>query len=155
MQTITLKCFRYTLISFLISVLLCLGCGTKPEPVEACIELEANPNLNLFDRQPHPATLYLYPLNQRLGFEQMGVNDLLEGKEPPGKVGERIPTVVNPGERRVIEALFPDNTVYIGIVVDYYRAPGSQEGNRRVVLEADCGWGEPTVVLGPRDVFLN
>ncbi len=154
MQTITLKCFGYTLISFLFSVLVCLGCKSAAFS-EACIEFEANPNLNLFDGQPHPATLFLYPLNQRLGFEQTGVNDLLEGKDPPGKVAERVPMVVNPGERRAIEEPFPDTTVFIGIVVDYYRAPGSQEGSRKVVLEAKCSWRQPTVVLGPRDVFVN
>ncbi len=154
MQTITVKCFGYTSISFLFSVLVCLGCSGAAFR-EACIELDANPNLNLFDRQPHPATLYLYPLNQRLGFEQMSVNDLLEGKDPPGKVAERVPMVVNPGERRAIEERFPSTTVFIGIVVDYYRAPGSQEGSRKVVLEAKCSWRQPTVVLGPRNAFVD
>ena len=84
-----------------------------------------------------------------------GVDDLLEGGNPPGKVDERVSTVVNPGERREIENQFPGTTAFIGIVVDYYRAPGSQEGSRKVVLEAKCSWRQPTVVLGPRDVFVD
>jgi type VI secretion system VasD/TssJ family lipoprotein len=154
MQTIKLKRFSYTSISFLFSALVCLGCNGAAFR-EACIKLEAKPDLNLFNGQPHPVTLFLYPLNQRLGFEQMGVNDLLEGKDPPGKVGERVSTVVNPGEQRAIEERFSGTAVFIGIVVDYYREPGSQEGSRRVVLEAKCSWRQPTVVLGPRNAFVD
>ena len=135
-------------------MLVCLGCNGAAFR-EACIELEANPNLNLFDGQPHPATLFLYPLNQRLGFEQMGVDDLLEGKNPPGKWTSAYRQSSIPGNGEKSRTNSRCTTAFIGIVVDYYRAPGSQEGSRKVVLEADCGWGQPTVVLGPRDVFLN
>jgi predicted component of type VI protein secretion system len=120
-----------------------------------CLAVQASQNLNLYEGRPHAVTLYLYPLSGGLGFQQMGVDDLLEGATPPGSVGPPVPIAVSPGERREIQETFPPMTDHVGVVADYYRSPGDPEGTRRLIVEAECGWGRPSIMLSPGDILLN
>ena len=135
----------------------CLACGGgATEPVRACLTVEASPNLNLYEGQAHAVTLYLFPLTGTLGFEQAGVPDLIGGLNPPGSAGPAIPITVAPGEKRAFEEALPPTAVHVGIVVDYYRDAGDEEGTRRIVVPAHCGWFSTTrVALSPHDVLLE
>ncbi len=135
--------------------LLACGGGGAPEPRRACINVEASPNLNLYDGQAHAVTMYLFPLVGTLGFEQASVSDLLEGATPPGLAGPRVPVTVSPGETRSFEEAFPESAVYMGIVADYYRGPNDAEGSRRAVVPARCGWRAPRITLSPQDLLVN
>ena len=136
---------------------LAAGCGAKmPKPRNVCLQVLASPNLNLYDGQAHAVTVYLYPLISPLGFEQARVEDLLEGASPPGVAGPPVAISVGPGEQREFREAFPPSAAYMGIVVDYYRAPGDAEGTRRAVVPATCGrFSSQTITLSPQDLFLN
>jgi type VI secretion system VasD/TssJ family lipoprotein len=131
-----------------------LACAGAPKPAQVCLNIQASPSLNPYGGQPHAVTLYLYPLMETLGFQQTSTDDLLEGANPTGASGPRVPITISPGETRAFEEAFPPTTPFVGIVVGYYRAPGDSEGTRKVVVAAKCGRGSPSVVLSPRDVVL-
>jgi type VI secretion system VasD/TssJ family lipoprotein len=133
----------------------CLIACTTPKPAGMCLEVQASPNLNTYNGQPHAVTLHIYPLSGRLGFQQIGIDELLGGALPPGGVGPPRMIAMSPGQTRNIEETFDQTTVSIGILADFYRGPSDPEGNRRVVIEAKCGRGSPTVVLSAKDVTLN
>lgn len=132
-----------------------VACASTPEPRKVCIRYTASPNLNLYDGQPHAVTVYLYPLATTAGFEQASVEDLLEGATPPGVASSPVHFPVSPGQEGRFEDLFPGTTAQIGVVADYYRAPGDAEGTRRQVVPAKCGFFPPTLVLSPSDVLLD
>lgn len=130
--------------------------GGVPEPVRACLTVQASPNLNLYEGQPHAVTLYLFPLTGTLGFEQVSVPELIGGLVPPGAAGAPIPITVAPGEQRAFEEALPAAAVYVGIVADYYRDAGDEEGTRRVVVPARCGlFSETKIALSPHDVLVE
>ena len=114
------------------------GCAGAPTPIRACLSVEGSADLNLYEGQPHAVTLYLFPLIGTLGFEQASVPDLLEGLTPAGSAGPPVSITVGPGEAREFEEALPPSAAYIGIVADYYRAPGDPEGRRRAVVPAKC-----------------
>ena len=120
-----------------------------------CIKYQASPNLNIHDGQPHAVAIYLYPLATSVGFEQAGLQDLLSGDNPPGVVSSAVHFPVSPGETGKFQDLFPGTTAQIGVVADYYRAPGDPEGTRRHVIPAKCGWFPPKLVLAPTDLLLD
>jgi type VI secretion system VasD/TssJ family lipoprotein len=137
---------------------LAVACGgaKMPKPREVCLQVQASPNLNLYDGQAHAVTVYLYPLISPLGFEQASVQDLLEGATPPGVAGPPVPITVGPGEQREFQEAFPQTAAYMGIVVDYYRAPGDPEGTRRAVVPAACGlFSSQSITLSPQDLLVN
>lgn len=136
---------------------LAAGCGAKmPKPRNVCLQVLASPNLNLYDGQAHAVTVYLYPLISPLGFEQARVEDLLEGASPPGVAGPPVAISVGPGEQREFREAFPQTAAYMGIVVDYYRAPGDAEGTRRAVVPATCGlFSSQAITLSPQDLLVN
>ena len=134
---------------------MCQSCGSTPEPVEACLDIQASPSLNLYDGYPHAVTLYIYPLKSALGFRQMAVGDLLEGAPLPNGEGARVPITISPGEVRSLAETFAPSTTHVGIVVDYYRAPGDPEGTRKLIVGARCGRGRPSLTLSPRNVMVN
>ena len=136
---------------------LAAGCGAKmPKPRNVCLQVLASPNLNLFDGQAHAVTVYLYPLISPLGFEQARVEDLLEGASPPGVAGRPVAISVGPGEQREFREAFPQTAAYMGIVVDYYRAPGDAVGTRRAVVPATCGrFSSQAITLSPQDLLVN
>lgn len=122
---------------------------------DACLELKADPNLNFYDDQPHVTVVYLFPLENRLGFEQKRTADLLAGEDPAGLVGSRLQVTVAPGETREVSEKIPPTASQLGVVADFYRAPGESEGLRRTIVPARCGWRAPTLVLGRRDLLVE
>lgn len=130
--------------------------GGAPEPARACLTVQASPNLNLYEGQAHAVTLYLFPLTGTLGFEQASVPELIGGLTPPGAAGSPIPITVAPGEKREFEEALPPAAVHVGIVADYYRDAADEEGVRRVIVPAQCGWfSETHVTLSPHDVLVE
>jgi type VI secretion system VasD/TssJ family lipoprotein len=131
------------------------GCSSTPKPVEACLRVNASPNLNLYEGQPHVVTLYLFPLSSTVGFEQTSVDDLLGGATPPGVEGSPVHVAVVPGEvKKKFEDFFPASTTQIGVVADYYRSPVDPEGVRRQIVPARCGWlRKPKLRLSAKDLY--
>ena len=121
----------------------------------ACLKLDASPSLNLYNGQPHVAVLYLYPLENRLGFEQMPVTDLLSGATPAGLLGSRLQLTVTPGEQRDVNETLPRGANQLGLVADFYRAPGEDEGIRKAIVDARCGLRTPSLVLSQRDLLVQ
>lgn len=129
------------------------GCASRNKPRKACIKLDASGSLNLYDSIAHPITVYVYPLSSSSAFEQTSVAELLEGVTPAGAVAPAVPVTLAPGEKRAFRETFPAETRQLGILADYYRAPGDPEGTRTVVLPARCGMRKPSLTLSPRDVY--
>jgi len=145
-------------VGLALAVGLAAGCGgaKMPKPRDVCLQVTASPNLNLYDGQAHAVTVYLYPLISPLGFEQARVEDLLEGANPPGVAGPPVPITVGPGEQKEFKEAFPQTAAYMGIVVDYYRAPGDAEGSRRAVVPAACSmFSSQAITLSPQDLLVN
>lgn len=143
-------------LALVLALVTACGGAKMPEPREVCLEVQASPNLNLFDGQAHAVTIFLYPLISPLGFQQASVQDLLDGASPPGVAGPPVSITVGPGERRSFQEAFPQTSAYMGIVVDYYRGPSDPEGSRRAVVPATCGWfSSPTITLSPQDLLVN
>lgn len=130
------------------------ACASSNKPVEACVVFSASSNLNLYDGQPHALTVYLYPLASSQGFQQANVDDLLGGATPPGVLAPPSPITIAPGEeKRSFEDLFPSQTTEVGVVADYYRAPGDPEGTRTQVVPARCGMRKPKLALSAKDIY--
>lgn len=130
------------------------ACASSNKPVEACVIFSASSNLNLYDGQPHALTVYLYPLASSQGFQQANVDDLLGGATPPGVLAPPSPITIAPGEeKRSFEDLFPSQTTEVGVVADYYRAPGDPEGTRTQVVPARCGMRKPKLALSAKDIY--
>ena len=143
-------------LAALLAGMLAMGCASGPKSVKGCVRFNASENLNLYDGQPHVVTIYLYPLASVLGFQQASVDDLLGGATPPGVLSNPVALTVAPGEEdRVFEDLFPAQTIQLGVLADYYRAPGDPEGARMQVVRARCGWRKPKLVLSAKDLYLE
>ena len=127
------------------------GGGSKPR--EACAEFEASASLNLYDGEPHPITVWVYPLSSSSAFGQTSAAELLEGALPAGAVAPAVPLTLAPGEKRSFEEVFPAETQQLGLLADYYRAPGDPEGTRTQIVKARCGRGKPKLVLSPKDIY--
>ena len=140
----------------LLSIALVVGCGRPSKPQDVCFEIHASPNLNTYSAQPHVVVLDLHPLETPGGFQQLSATDLIGGAKPAGAAGAPIQMTIAPGEKREIRETFPAGTKWIGLVADYYRAPGSAEGTIKLVTEARCGrLGTTVVVLSPSDLLLE
>ena len=140
----------------LLSIGLVVGCGRPAKPQDVCFEIHASPNLNTYSSQPHVVVLDLHPLETPGGFQQLSATDLIGGAKPPGAAGAPIQMTIAPGEQRQIRETFPAGTKWIGLVADYYRAPGAAEGKIKLVAEARCGHlGTTVVVLSPNDLLLE
>jgi type VI secretion system VasD/TssJ family lipoprotein len=143
-------------LALLLALATACGGAKMPAPREVCLEVQASPNLNLFDGQAHAVTIFLYPLVSPLGFQQASVQDLLDGASPPGVAAPRVSITVGPGEQLPFQEAFPQTAIYMGIVVDYYRGPNDPEGSRRAVVPATCGWfSSPTITLSPQDLLVK
>jgi len=137
----------------LVGLAMTSACGTSGH---ACLDLEVSPRLNYYDGQSHVLVLSLFPLENALGFRQASPGDLLRGDRPPGLIGAPLEITLQPGRDERVEENFPRDTRHLGLVADYYRAPGDPEGARKGIVEADCGWfGDPRAVLGPRDLQVE
>jgi type VI secretion system VasD/TssJ family lipoprotein len=127
---------------------LAFGCASgPPTPPELCLSIEASPNLNLFDGEPHVVVTYFYPLQNMMAFRQSDPDELLGGKRPPGMTGDVWETTVMPGAYRELRETLPRDTQFVGILADFYKGPS------RAVVEAKCPtFGKPSVVLSGSDV---
>jgi len=131
------------------------GCANKGQPRKVCVVFYASDNLNLFDGDAHPLTVYMYPLEGSVGFAETNVVDLLDGDLPKGVLQPPVPITVSPGEKKTFEEMFPGTTTRVGILADYYRGPGDPEGSRTQIVPARCGMRKPRLVLSPKDVYLK
>jgi len=129
------------------------ACGSVPKPKKACLVFYPSENLNLFDAEPHPITVYVYPLSSAAGFEQTNVDDLLGGSKPDGVLAPPVPITVEPGVKQAFSEMFPAQTSQLGVLADYFRARGDPEGTRTQVVPARCGIRKPKLVLSPKDVY--
>jgi type VI secretion system VasD/TssJ family lipoprotein len=118
-----------------------------------CMSLAASPNLNTYAEQPHAVMVYVYPLQNRLAFEQAPIPDLLGGSVPAGALGRPLALSVAPGQELDFEEELPEGTRMVGVVADYYRSPGQAEGSRRVVIPPSCGFmSKPSLTLSATDL---
>lgn len=132
------------------------ACSSRPKPREACLRLNAAANLNYHDNQAHALTLLVFPLSSTVGFSNTPVEELLAGATPPGVEGSPIQIAIKPGEEdKRFEELFPAETVFLGVIANYYRSPGDPEGSRTQVVPARCGWRTPRLSLAAKDVYLD
>jgi len=135
----------------LLMVGLGLGCGGgKSKPAEICLSLEAASNLNSFDEQAHVVVVYFYPLQNVMAFNAMDSDELLNGGRPPGLTGDPWETTVYPGQKMNLEEKLPRDTVFLGVLADFYSGPS------RAVVEADCSLvGNQKIVLSSRDLQID
>jgi type VI secretion system VasD/TssJ family lipoprotein len=134
---------------------LLVGCAGKGQPKKVCAVFYASDNLNLFDGEAHPLTVYMYPLEGAAGFAETNVADLLDGELPKGVLQPPVPITVSPSEKKAFEETFPAATTKVGILADYYRGPGDPAGRRTQVVAARCGMRKPKLVLSPKDIYLK
>jgi len=133
-----------------------LGCASSSAPKKACLVVESTETLNLYDGQPHSLTLFIYPLSDVEGFEQMHPDDLLAGARPAGVVAPPVPFTVEPSElERTFQELVPPETTHLGVIADFERAPGDPEGERTRVVPARCGIFKPKIALASRDLLAE
>lgn len=122
--------------------------ASDPEAeARACFALRASPRLNFFDGQPHVVRLSLLPLESRTGFDQSDEVGLISGEPPNGAMGKPITMRIAPGEERRVNETLPKGARFIGIVADYYRAPGGEAGRRKLVIPVACSGGGNVVGL--------
>ena len=136
----------------------CLMCSKPPPPTaqQVCFTLNASPSLNSYDGQSHVVVLYLYPLESALAFDAANVEDLLGGATLAGVLGKPREITVAPGQQVTFDEQFSLAATHVGIVADYYRAPGDPPGTRKASLPAKCAKeGRPTVVLSARDLLVK
>jgi type VI secretion system VasD/TssJ family lipoprotein len=126
-----------------------------PTTPRLCLRVEASPRLNFFSGQPHVVRLVLYPLESSLAFEQMDPDVLLRGEQPAGVVGAAIQVKLVPGETRELGDPLPASVRTIGVVADFYRAPGAKEGRRTATVAVNCAQGSTRVPLGENGIELE
>ncbi len=129
------------------------GCAGGGTPKKVCATFYASENLNLFDGEPHPITVYVYALESASGFEQASVEDLLGGAKPPGVLAPPVPITISPGEKFSFSEVFPAKTNELGLVADFFRAPGDPRGTLTQVVPARCGMRKPKLTLSPKDIY--
>ena len=80
-----------------------------------------------------------------------GVRQSLQ--QPVKLHGDPVIFTVSPGEKRIFFEALPPETNLVGVLADYYRAPGDPEGTRLQVVPARCGLRKPALVLSPKDMY--
>ena len=139
-------------VAALLAALALFGCST-PTGRRVCLDFVASEDMNLFDGEPHAVVVRLYPLQERASFERLSADELIEGAKPEGMLGNPYETTIVPGEKRELRERFPLETLFIGIVADYYRASGDASGVRSMTTRGGCGWfSTRRIALGPRDL---
>ena len=135
-----------------------LACSKPPPPTatQVCFTLNASPTLNYYDGQSHVVVLYVYPLESALAFDAANVEDMLGGGALAGAVGKPREITVAPGQQVTFDEQFSLATTHVGLVADYYRAPGDPPGTRKASIAAKCAKeSRPTVVLSARDLLVK
>ena len=132
-----------------LTLLLLAGTGCRT-PGEACLRVEADLSLNLYDGVAHPTDLYLYPLADTLAFSQLTADALLAGERPASMTQPSpLRVTILPGQSREIRQQFPDATTSVGLVADFYRRESDDGGGRSAVVLARCGRRSPPIALLP------
>ena len=129
--------------------LLSAGCFGGTKPAEVCLSLVASPNLNSFDSQAHVVVVLLFPLQNISAFNTTDPLDLLRGVQPPGLTGDSWEVTIYPGEIKKLEEKLPRDTVFLGVVADFYNGPS------RTVVNAKCstfGLGGTKIILSSNDL---
>jgi len=123
-------------------------------PGRACLDVRADVSMNLYEGKPHATKLQLYPLADSLGFVQTPVDELLKGARPAGMtLGDPVEVTIFPGQTDLrLDREFPEDTVEIGVLADYYRKTGDAEGTRTLVLRATCGRRTPRIYMSVREL---
>ena len=138
---------RFAAWGFALLLLATTACRT---PGEACLRVEADVSLNLYDGVAHPTDLYLYPLADTLAFSQLTADALLAGERPASMTQPSpLRVTILPGQSRQIRQQFPDATTSVGVVADFYRRVGDDGGGRSAVVRARCGRRSPPIALLP------
>jgi type VI secretion system VasD/TssJ family lipoprotein len=140
---------RIAVVAVAAAGLLAMGCAGGSKPASVCLSLVASPNLNSFDNQAHVVVVLFYPLQNISAFNTTDPVDLLRGVKPPGLTGDPWEVTVHPGEIKELEEKLPRDTVFLGVVADFYNGPS------RTVVEADCaafGIGGTKIVLSSNDL---
>lgn len=145
------------MIGFATLAIACLSlfltaCAGGAKPAEVCLTLVASSNLNRFDEQPHVVVVSFYPLQNVSAFKTTDPSDLLRGDAPPGMTGDPWEVTMYPGQIRTLEEKLPANTVFVGLVADFYKGPS------RVVVETGCssfGMGGTRIVLSSNDLQVE
>ena len=84
----------------------------------------------------------------------MQVPQLLRGETPDGLVGSRLQLTLSPGQSVAFREPLPPTATSLGVVADFYRAPGGDAGHQKLVVDARCGFFAPKVVLSQNDLLL-
>jgi type VI secretion system VasD/TssJ family lipoprotein len=122
------------------------GLVTSPPP-RSCLRIEASPNLNVFEGEPHVVVLTFYPLLNSAQFQDSSPRDLLNGEKPAGLSGETWEATVLPGQKSEINEPLPRDTSAVGVLADFYGRPS------RALVSASCS-GE-TLVLSATDLQVE
>lgn len=140
----------------LFALVAAVGCTSTSAPKKACLVIEPTETLNLYDGQPHPLTLFIYPLSSVEGFLQAHPDALLAGARPAGVLAPPVPVTVEASElERTFQEFVPAETTHLGVIADYYRAADDPEGERQRVVPARCGIFKPQISLASRDLLLE
>lgn len=131
-----------------------VGTDIDPTSPRLCLRITASPRANFHSGQPHVVRVVIYPLESALAFEQASDESLLAGTKPKGAAGESIDVRVVPGETRSLTDPLPANARSLGIIADYFRAPGAAAGQRRATLTASCARGEIPLQLEESEIRL-
>ena len=129
-----------------------LGTDVDPTAPRLCLRVQSGPRANFYENRPHVVRLVIFPLTSTLGFEQASESMLLGGGKPQGAAGDSIQARIVPGETRGLADALPPNTRTLGVVADYYRAPGSAGAPRKLTLTASCAHGETLLYLDEREI---
>ena len=85
--------------------------------------MAASPNLNTFDGQPHVIAVPVLPLQNSSAFRASDPLDLLNEARPPGLTGDPWEVTIYPGEVKTLQETLPRDTVYLGVLADFYNGP--------------------------------
>ena len=133
------------------------ACATGSGPRKACLRFDAAEDLNLYNGQSHPVTVFVFPLSSSAAFEQKSVEDLLGAPTGSGILAAPVVITIAPGEQdRRLEKLFPAETAQLGVVADYYRSRNAPEGSRRQIVPARClPFLTPRLTMTTTDLYTN
>jgi type VI secretion system VasD/TssJ family lipoprotein len=126
------------------------GCLSTGQSARICLNIEASANLNSVGGDPHVVVVYFYPLQNVLAFQQSDARELLDGKRPPGLMGDRFEITVFPGTQQELSENLPRDTQHVGILADFYNGPS------KAVAPAECPrFGDTHLVLSSSDVQVR
>ena len=156
-----------------VSLLAFTACASKPTPKPGrpeflergvVMHLEADPQLNLYESQPHTLLLCVYQLVDPNGFNQYredyaGITKLLEGERFDASVASVKRVFVQPGASQNLVLDRAEGARYVGVVAGYYNMNKDRVTRLMEIplLEQTKGWisKETTYSYGILDVTLK